>query len=202
MAKNNALAAANSTDGFLALQDFNLSDVMSEELSGLSVSFERIKIPIGCGSFDGVTGRGNPGGLCRNCPYNEFGSGENGAKACKNRRRLYLLREGDVFPVILSLPTGSLKGFTRYLMRILPKYKSSNAVVTRFTLKKATSGTGVIYSQAQFSVVRALTLEERTLIAAMTEQVKAVSMNVGYDAEDTIPPRVDPDTGEIIEPLR
>ena len=69
-------------------------------------------------------------------------------------------------------------------------------------LKKATSGTGVIYSQAQFSVVRALTLEERTLIAAMTEQVKAVSMNVGYDAEDTIPPRVDPDTGEIIEPLR
>ena len=249
MAKNNALAAVNSTDGFLALQDFNLSDVMAEELSGLSVSFERIKIPIGggtvfkipgdepddmdtlkevnavilyqhtlnayyatkyaggshppdCGSFDGVTGRGNPGGLCRNCPYNEFGSGENGAKACKNRRRLYLLREGDVFPVILSLPTGSLKGFTRYLMRILPKYKSSNAVVTRFTLKKATSGTGVIYSQAQFSVVRALTLEERTLIAAMTEQVKAVSMNVGYDAEDTIPPHVDPDTGEIIEPLR
>lgn len=35
MAKNNALAAANSTHGFLALQDFNLSDVMSEELTNL-----------------------------------------------------------------------------------------------------------------------------------------------------------------------
>ena len=175
MAKNNEIATV-SNESFSALQDFNLSDVMAEEMSGLSASFERIKIPIGggtvfeipgdnpddvetvkelsavilyqhplnayystkykggsnppdCGSFDGVMGHGNPGGMCKNCPYNEFGSGENGAKACKNRRRLYLLREGDIFPMILSLPTGSLKGFTRYLMRILPKYKSSNAVV-------------------------------------------------------------------------
>lgn len=248
MAKNNEVATVNN-ESFLALRDFNLSDVMAEEMSGLSASFERIKIPIGggtvfeipsddpddvetikelsgvilyqhplnayyatkykggsnppdCGSFDGVTGHGNPGGLCKNCPYNEFGSGENGAKACKNRRRIYLLREGDVFPMMLSLPTGSLKGFTRYLMRILPKYKSSNAVVTRFTLKKATSGTGVNYSQAQFAVARVLSAEEHDLIAAMTEQIKAMSVNVGYDAEETIPSNVDPETGEIIEPLR
>ena len=248
MAKNNEVATVNN-ESFLALRDFNLSDVMAEEMSGLSASFERIKIPIGggtvfeipgddpddvepikelsgvilyqhplnayyatkykggsnppdCGSFDGVTGHGNPGGLCKNCPYNEFGSGENGAKACKNRRRIYLLREGDVFPMMLSLPTGSLKGFTRYLMRILPKYQSSNAVVTRFTLKKATSGTGVNYSQAQFAVARVLSAEEHDLIAAMTEQIKAMSVNVGYDAEETIPSNVDPETGEIIEPLR
>lgn len=248
MAKNNEVATVNN-ESFLALRDFNLSDVIAEEMSGLSASFERIKIPIGggtvfeipgddpddvetikelsgvilyqhplnayyatkykggsnppdCGSFDGVTGHGNPGGLCKNCPYNEFGSGENGAKACKNRRRIYLLREGDVFPMMLSLPTGSLKGFTRYLMRILPKYQSSNAVVTRFTLKKATSGTGVNYSQAQFAVARVLSAEEHDLIAAMTEQIKAMSVNVGYDAEETIPSNVDPETGEIIEPLR
>lgn len=248
MAKNNEVATLNN-ESFLALQDFNLSDVMAEEMNGLSASFERIKIPIGggtvfeipgddpddvetikelsgvilfqhplnayyatkykggsnppdCGSFDGITGHGTPGGLCKNCPYNEFGSGENGAKACKNRRRIYLLREGDVFPMILSLPTGSLKGFTRYLMRILPKYKSSNAVVTRFTLKKATSGTGVTYSQAQFAIARVLSPEEHVLIAAMTEQVKAMSVNVGYDTEETVPTNVDPETGEIIEPLR
>ena len=157
--------------------------------------------PPDCGSYDGLVGVGNPGGSCKNCPYNAFGSGENGAKACKNRRRLYLLREGDIFPMILSLPTGSLKGFTRYLMRILPKYKNSNAVVTRFTLKKATSSTGIAYSQAQFSVARVLSPEEHALIAAMTEQVKAMSVNVGYDNEDTVPPNVDPETGEIIEPL-
>lgn len=32
--------------------------------------------PPDCGSFDGVTGIGNPGGNCQNCPYNKFGSGE------------------------------------------------------------------------------------------------------------------------------
>lgn len=249
MAKNNEIAALNSNDSFLALQDFDLSGVMAEEMNGLSASFERIRIPIGggtvfeipgddpddvdtvkelnavilyqhplnsyysvkytggsnppdCGSYDGLMGHGNPGGLCKNCPFNEFGSGENGAKACKNRRRIYLLREGDMFPMILSLPTGSLKAFTRYLMRVLPKYKSSNAVVTRFTLKKTTSNTGIAYSQAQFSVARVLSPEEHRLIAAMTEQVKAMSASVGYDTEDSIPPNIDPETGEIIEPLR
>ena len=248
MAKNNEIATVNNNESFLALQDFNFSDVMAEEMSGLSASFERIKIPIGggtvfeipgddpddvdtvkeinavilhhhplnayyatkytggsnpldCGSYDGLVGVGNPGGSCKNCPYNVFGSGENGAKACKNRRRLYLLQEGDIFPMILSLPTGSLKGFTRYLMRILPKYKNSNAVVIRFTLKKATSGTGIAYSQAQLSVARVLSPEEHALIAAMTEQVKAMSVHVGYDADESVPPNVDPETGEIIEPL-
>ena len=65
--------------------------------------------PPDCGSFDGVTGIGNPGGNCQNCPYNKFGSGEGQSKLCKNKRMLYILREGELFPITLSLPTGSLK---------------------------------------------------------------------------------------------
>ena len=84
-------------------------------------------------------------------------------------------------------------------MRVIPKYKNSNAVVTKFTLKKAVSGTGMSYSQAQFAVERALSPEEYPLIAAVTEQVKALSKNVGYDTEDAL--RVDPETGEVMEPL-
>ena len=41
--KNNEIAKSNGT--FLALQDFNLNDAFSDELAGLSGSFERIKIP-------------------------------------------------------------------------------------------------------------------------------------------------------------
>ena len=82
--------------------------------------------PPDCGSFDGKTGEGDPGGNCETCPYNKFGSGENGAKACKNRRRIYLLREGELFPMILSLPTGSLKEFSRFLMKQLSKGNKSN----------------------------------------------------------------------------
>ena len=144
----NELMETNST-GFLALQNFDLANVMSEEMDGLSTTFERIKIPSGggimfeipgenpdepetvkefsavilyqhslnayykseyqggsnppdCGSYDGHNGEGNPGGNCDVCPLNQYGSGKNGAKACKNRRRLYLLREGEIFPMILS----------------------------------------------------------------------------------------------------
>ena len=158
--------------------------------------------PPDCSSLDGVCGVGTPGGECAKCPFNQFGSGENGAKACKNRRRLYLLREGELFPVILSLPTGSLKDFSRYIMRQLSKGNKSNMIVTKFSLKKAVNSGGIAYSQAQFSMERKLTAEEYALVHAMSEQVKALQDTVGYDAEDDETLRVDPETGEVIEPLQ
>jgi hypothetical protein len=80
--------------------------------------------PPDCGSFDGVTGEGDPGGECKSCPLNQFGSADEGnGKACKNRRRIYVLREGEVFPLLLSLPTGSLKEFTKYIKKLLSKGK-------------------------------------------------------------------------------
>lgn len=157
--------------------------------------------PPDCGSFDGKYGEGNPGGNCETCPYNKFGSGDNGAKACKNRRRIYLLREGELFPMILSLPTGSLKEFSRFLMKQLSKGNKSNMIVTRFSLKKAVNGNGIAFSQAQFSFDRKLTKEEYALIASMTEQVKALQNSVGYDTEEAVTVNVDPETGEVIEPL-
>jgi hypothetical protein len=167
--------------------------------------------PPDCGSFDGITGEGDPGGDCKGCPFNQFGSAisdtpgeENGkGKACKNRRRIYVLREGEVFPLLLSLPTGSLKEFTKYIKKLLSKGKRANMVVTRFTLKKATSSGGVVYSQAQFAVDRFLTPQEQTLINDMSAQVKAYSTRVAFDAEGSpnIDILVDEETGEVIEPL-
>ena len=136
---------------------------MAEELNGLELTFEKVKIPSGggivyevpgadgepdtvkdfkavilyhhplncyyktkytggsnppdCGSFDGIAGIGDPGGKCKTCPLNQYESADEGkGKACKNRRRIYILREGDVFPMLLSLPTGSLKVFTKYII--------------------------------------------------------------------------------------
>jgi hypothetical protein len=163
--------------------------------------------PPDCGSFDGVIGEGDPGGNCAKCPYNQFGSGENGSKACKNRRRIYVLREGEIFPLLLSLPTGSLKEFSRYITRLLSKGKKSNSVVTRFSLKKAVNSGGIAYSQAQFAVDRNLTAEEYALISRLSEQVKAYSKHIGYEvdsgaeaAADEL--NVDPETGEVIQPLK
>lgn len=106
--------------------------------------------PPDCGSFDGVTGIGTPGGNCANCPYNKFGSGEGQSKLCKNKRMLYILREGELFPITLSLPTGSLNSFTNYVKSQLSRGRKLNQVVTKITLKKATNASGIAFSQAVF----------------------------------------------------
>lgn len=161
--------------------------------------------PPDCGSFDGVTGTGNPGGSCATCPYNQFGSGEGQAKACKNRRLIYILQEGELFPMMLSLPTGSLKEFTKYVKRQLSKGRKLNQVVTKISLKKATSNSGIAFSQAVFSFVRSLDDAEKTAMATMAEQVKNYTANLTtaalVDAVAGDESMVDPETGEIIEPL-
>ena len=118
---------------------------------------------------------------------------------------MFLLREGELFPLILSLPTGSMKEFSRYIKRLLSKGKKSNMVVTRFSLKKATNSSGIAYSQAQFRIDRPLAAEEQILINKLSEQVKGYSRRVGFDVEEPAEmdaPFVDPETGEVVEPLQ
>jgi hypothetical protein len=156
--------------------------------------------PPDCGSFDGITGEGDPGGVCRQCRNNQFGTGENGSKACKNRRRIYILREGEIFPLLFSLPTGSLKELTRYLKRLLSKGKKSNSVVTKFSLRKATNSTGLAYSQAIFEVDRPLTAAEYTHIEKLSEQVKLCSKHIAFEYDDADGGAVDMDDGAEYPP--
>lgn len=229
---NTEIAAVES--GFITSVDSNLQSIMEEELEGMEVSFDRVKIPAGgalyfelplddpenpetlkevrgvilhhhtlnsyykdkytggnnppdCGSFDGKVGEGIPGGQCRKCPLNQFGSGENGSgKACKNKRRIYLLREGDIFPILLTLPTGSLKEFTNYIAkRIVAKGRRSFEVVTKVTLKKAVNSGGITYSQAVFSIDRDLNSEEIAAMGKFSERIKdsTKAVDFGYDAD-------------------
>ncbi len=157
--------------------------------------------PPDCGSFDGVRGIGTPGGNCASCPYNKFGSGEGQSKLCKNKRMLYILREGELFPITLSLPTGSLKSFTNFVKIQLSRGRKLNQVVTKITLKKSTNASGIAFSQAVFAFDRMLSPEERTAVADVTETVKAYAANLtsaSYVDEDPI---IDPETGEILESL-
>ena len=141
--------------------------------------------PPDCGSLDAVKGYGEPGGDCRNCIYNDFGTGDNGAKACKERQRLYLLQEGELFPILLSLPTGSLKEFSRYLMRLLTKGIKSNEVVTKFSLTTATNKGGIVYAKASFKIERKLTDDELQLISNIATQIKILSTRVGFEDAKT-----------------
>ena len=154
--------------------------------------------PPDCAAIDGKHGVKHSTGevcVCADCPHNQFGSADNGGKACQNRRRIYILREGELFPMLLSLPTGSLQEFTRYLMGLLTKGRKSNSVVTRFSLQKATNKGGIEYSRAKFSVDRSLSPQEYAQIERLTEQVRVLSDSVGFEedavAEDAPPPLPD-----------
>ena len=159
--------------------------------------------PPDCGSFDGAIGIGTPGGECAKCPYNVFGSGEGQSKACKNRRMIYILREGDIFPMELSLPTGSLKAFTGYVKSQLTKGRRLNGIVTKLKLKKVTNSKGIAYSQVVFVFDRVLNDKEKEVIKALSDQMKEYAANLTPAAlipmDDEM---VDPETGEVIAPLK
>lgn len=167
-------------------------------LSYYKDSYDGGKNPPDCSSMDGVTGIGAPGGPCARCPLAVFGSGVNGGKACKDKRRLYVLREGELIPLLLTLPTGSMKDFGVYVKRLLAKGKKSSRVVTRFSLRKAQNAKGVAYSVAQFAVDRALEADEIPYVDTMAAQIRELAMRAAY--EDNGPAEgVDPMTGEILD---
>lgn len=140
--------------------------------------------PPDCGSMDGKLGVGTPGGSCWECPYNKFGSRKEGrGKLCKNKRRIFLLREGEMLPLLLTLPTGSLKGFSEYMKRLLTKGKMCCSVVTRIELSRAVSGKGVQFNRAVFSYVRDLTSEEKEALIPVVKYVKDYSGSLALEGD-------------------
>ena len=207
-----------------------------EEMQGLNITFDRIKVPSGgglafevpgenpdepdlqkefiavilyhhpvlsyykekytggneapdCSSFDGINGVERETGeikKCKDCPLNVFGTGENGGKACKTKRRIFILRANEMLPTILSLPTASIGDFSKYIMRLVSKGKKSNQVVTKFSLKKVQNAGGITYSKVVLATERDLNEDEMKNIAKMTEQVKAIasSLKENYESEE------------------
>ena len=139
--------------------------------------------PPDCGSYDGKTGIGDPGGLCSKCPNNKFGTGDGKGKACKERKRIFLLREGEYLPVILSIPTGSMKELNLFILRLLSKGRLVSKIVTKIVLKQATSSTGITYSQVKLSRKRDLTQEEINALKPLMEHIKDYSRNIALEAD-------------------
>ena len=209
---------------------------LQEEMQGLNVTFDRIKVPSGgglafevpgenpdepdlqkefsavilchhpilsyykekytggseapdCSSMDGICGVDRETGemkSCKDCPLNQFGTGENGGKACKTKRRIFILRAGEAFPTLLTLPTASISDYSKYIMRLLSKGKKSNQVVTKFGLKKDSNKTGITFSKVTLAYERDLTENELVNVKGMSEQVKAMAstLHENYESEE------------------
>ena len=76
-------------------------------------------------------------------------------------RKVYILRSGDTFPMLLTLPATSLAPFGKYLQRIVSKGLRPCDVVTKIALKKAESKGGITYAQATFTMEEVLPAEIR-----------------------------------------
>lgn len=138
-----------------------------------------------CRSMDGVTGYTQDGMPhdCASCPCNKFGSDPDGkgGKACKNGRRVYIIREGDMLPIRIDLaPTGN-KPYEKYVDNLLlPRKKGQkpmrpNQVITRIGLKVETNAAGVKYSVPTFECVGAVPDEARPALLKMAENLKQAS---------------------------
>lgn len=215
--------------------DSELVSMFQDEMDGLTVDFDRVKIPSGgglafevpgddpdepdmvkeivgvivdqhplnayweekytgqnnppdCASMDGKIGVSPNGETreCATCVFNQWGSAsEGGGKACKNMRRIYILPEGEMFPLLLTLPPTSLKNFANYLAkRVVGKGRRSHEVITKVTLKKATSGSGIAYSQASFALVGVLNESDAARVAEYAKSIKATTRRVEVAADD------------------
>ena len=146
-----------------------------------------------CVAVDGKHGVGAPGGLCNECPMNAFGSGkdDNGnptrGKACNNRHNLFILRDGEIVPLKLSIPSTGLKALSTHIQGLVMKGKRSNAVLTRITLKKEKNAGGIDYAAPVFARVGDIPPELAQVISEFGEGIKAnIHRDIAAEAEGNV----------------
>ncbi len=142
--------------------------------------------PPECSSEDGVKGVGNPGGFCRDCPKNAWGTGTDQAgrptkgKACKERVRLYLLTKDSVLPTVVNVPPTSLRAFRMFCARLTKSMRSITGVVVRLGLTEAKSAAGIAFSQITFDRVADLTAEDRGKVRAYSKALQSLLSTAAY----------------------
>ena len=124
--------------------------------------------PPDCASYDCVTGIGEPGGDCATCPFNQFGSAN--GKACREKRTLFILQDGELLPTILNVPPSSIKALKSYMLRLTKSGTPLSGCVTAFSLSRAVSKSNIKYSSVNFQMAEKLDPARR---AAVQDYIKS-----------------------------
>ena len=144
--------------------------------------------PPDCSSMDGKIGIDADGNRkpCNSCPMNEWGTAEDErGKACKNMHRLYIIREGEMLPLLLTLPPTSLKNLSDYIaLRVVSKGMRSYGVVTKVSLKKAQNAGGINYSQAVFALAGKLAPAQVSAMTEYSQGIRTITRQLAVGAEE------------------
>lgn len=101
-------------------------------------------------------------------PWAQYGSGRGGVgKRAKESRLLFVLQEGETWPVIVSAGPGSLKNVTSFVKKLgVPHFRCE----VELTLQKADSSGGIVYSQIVPRLLRTLDREQGAVIQKLYTQ--------------------------------
>ena len=171
---------------------------MEAEIRGVIVYWQDIRVfwaadydgsrtPPDCSSQDCFHGVGNPGGLCGDCHYSEFGSAGNDTKpgqACNECRRLFLIVEDERLPVMVSLPPTSLGPTRKYFQRLASRGMPYYGVVTTLSLTKDKSTGGIDYSKAALTVAATLREDQVNAFRQLNAMFKPTLCTIKPDAAD------------------
>lgn len=142
--------------------------------------------PPQCAAEDGRVGVGDPGGLCRVCPYAAWGSDEKKGgrgQACKQMRRLFIVRPGACLPVLFTLPPTSIRACRKYFTSLTSARLPYWGVVTEIRLEKASNRQGIPYGRATFNVAEFLTPDGAAAIRAYADGMRAALLSVPVGEE-------------------
>lgn len=122
------------------------------------------KVPPLCRSIDGVYGQRT--GVdkpiqCANCEYNAWGSyaehidssDHGNRKACQEKHRLFLLRSGELLPIVFTLPATSIQPLAFYMTKLASRGRHYSTVVTKIGLEKTKSRGGIDFVKTTFQKV-------------------------------------------------
>lgn len=133
-----------------------------------------------CSSEDGLNGRGNPGGECAECPLSKFGSGKAGGQACKEFRVLFMVRELDMIPLVVTVPPTSLGVARKYFLRLASNRMAFWQVESVLSLEPAKSAAGISYAKMKFAKGRSFGEDTMEAVGkyrgVITEDLKRVRL--------------------------
>jgi hypothetical protein len=130
--------------------------------------------PPDCFSPDGKMGIGDPGGACATCHMNQWGTDDKGVgKACKEKRMVYLLQPDSYLPLVVQMPTMSIKAANQYFMRLAAKAIPYYGVITALGLERTQQRSGGLsYSRITLKMVSPLSGPDLELVTRYVEVLK------------------------------
>ena len=139
-----------------------------------------------CMSIDMMEGSGDPGGPCADCPYNQWGSGKTpNSKACQERSRVFILRESEMLPMVLTLSPINSGAVRRYGLRLLNKKQIGlNHVVSKLRLEQAKSPSGFDYAKVIVSLDYVLPPEMQNQMESYAQYLLPQLLNLEIVEED------------------